>query len=103
MARGGFRQNAGRPRADGKPKRQAIARAVIKADPPPPPKSNGAFDSRALVAMAQILELSQKSARSSVRRMEDNPFKLPHFPKSAIPRKPELRMAMDEALTDAST
>lgn len=51
--------------------------------------------------MPEILEASQRHARTVQRTPERNPFQLPDFPKAALPPE-KMRMAMDESLTWAS-
>jgi len=110
MAWGGKREGAGRKPASTTGKkpnpRKERAPAVPKlnsratAAPPEtiPAEPARPFDARALAMMLpEIQAISEKYARNKKARNPDqNPFRLPKFPKSAIP--PGGGMAMDNAL-----
>lgn len=86
MARGGARQNAGRPFGTTKPK--------LPAEPRQQPRQI-AWDSRDLEAMMEVL----KRQTGRPRTREHSPFRIPEFPQSAIPKGGG--MAQDSALTSS--
>jgi uncharacterized protein len=116
MAWGGSRPGAGRKPSDKKPNprkpRQAAEKRLLRAEPkigtlPPAPQEiavaaqPAAVDPRAWAMMLpEIEEISKKYAVNKSRRDTPHlsPFRLPAFPKSAVPTHPELTMAMDNAL-----
>lgn len=90
---GGRRPGSGPKRAA---KKAAPPRAEQKALPAEP-KAPSANDGRQLLAsLPELIAASEKYARrNTVRTPELNPFKLPAFPKNAIPRDKSQQMAMD--------
>ena len=114
MAWGGARPNAGRKPGVGKKAnpnkpRQVAEPKALRADPkvgatvPAEPRQDAvpAIDPRAWAMMLpEIEEISKRYATNKSRRDTPllNPYKLPDFPKSAIPPDEKLTMAFDNAL-----
>ncbi len=100
MAWGGARPGAGRKKRDAAP----AARPALRAEPKLKPAALAAepkatIDPRAWVTLLpEIAELSERFASKKARTAENNPFRLPDFPKSAVPKDKKLTMAMDNAL-----
>ncbi len=110
MAWGGARPGAGRKPVKpnpNKPRRVAepkVRPAETKVTAPAEPKGGlvvgPAIDPRAWAMMLpELEELSQKYALKKTRTTENNPFQLPAFPKTALPKDSKLLMAQDNALT----
>jgi hypothetical protein len=108
MARGGYRPGAGRKPPGVKPnpnKGRTVAQPIVKpADVKVPalvaePKTEVATANPMswIMALPELEELSQKYARKKERTQATNPFKLPTFPKAALP-KPELAMDSNSAI-----
>lgn len=109
---GGRRDGAGRKPNPNKPKtipatkvpdRRPLAADVTPQAPTVPAEAAKPFDARQLVdALPQIAEMLQASARNRRGTRPGggappvNPFKLPWFPPSAIPKDKKHVMAMDE-------
>ncbi len=109
MGWGGKRPGAGRKPNPNKPRQVAepklkSSRAVVarEASPAEPRAEVGpAIDPRVWVQMLpEIEEISKRYSIRQPRTKENNPFRLPVFPKAAVPNDPKLTMAMDSALTD---
>jgi uncharacterized protein len=106
MAWGGKREGAGRKPNPNRPRFVAQTKVAPRPGPasvPAEPKTDvsSAIDPRAWVMMLpQIEEISRQYAVNKTRRdmPEQNPFRLPEFPKSALPPERLGTMAMDNAL-----
>jgi|GEM_PF-311641 len=108
MAWGGARPGSGRP-PKGKRKRTTKKKAAGTALTVPAEakmtiaQTVAGFDPRAHAMLQSIIETSSKNARGRARTRENNPFRLPDFPKSAIPPGKHGRMALDSAITQFSS
>lgn len=105
MAWGGRRPGAGRkpnpnkPRQVAEPKLKPV-KTLVTVPAEPKIETGPAIDPRVWVQMLpEIEEISKRYAINKPRTPQSNPFRLPDFPKAAIPSDPELTMAMDSALT----
>lgn len=106
MAWGGARPGAGRKKVGGvkanpnRPRQVAETKLPARAVIPAEPKENSAIDPRAWAMMLpEIEELSRKYGTKQERTQENNPFRLPDFPKNVIPPESIGTMAMDSNLS----
>ena len=108
---GGKRAGAGRkpaPKSGPQPAERPSLRATPKlpATVPAEPKpdlSLPAIDAKVWATfLPQLEEISRSYAREKCRTPALNPFKLPSFPESVVPKDKELQLAMDSATDWAS-
>ena len=109
---GGARPGSGRKKPGAKP--APADRPQIKAETKVKPKAPSEATPSAVPAQAKapgmsvqvmraVIDASNMAREERFRRPEMNPYKLPEFPKAAIPVRKELQMAMDDSLTWAQT
>ena len=97
MAWGGSRPGAGRKREGAKSTAMTATKPkniILEAS-----KRALTFDT---TFINQIIETSNAYAKKTARSPENNPFRLPAFPKAAIPPKKAHRLAMDESMNWAA-
>lgn len=104
---GGPRPNSGRKPTKGRRKKAAKPKATpteVTLAPAEPKKPEGLDIGLLMRYGPEIVAASELHARRQKRTASNTPFKLPWFPKAAIPPRKELRMAMDAlpAFSDAN-
>jgi phage-related protein (TIGR01555 family) len=106
---GGRRKNAGRkPSAAAQPRQDhgfehTIDQAVQTLTADAAARGSNQMDMNLVMrVLPDIIQASQRNAKTVQRTPERDPFRLPTFPAGVVPEKKELRLAMDSNITFAS-